>query len=133
MLDTNVIMDVLQRREPFFQDSYSVLKLSSEGRVVGCVSASMITDIFYLLRHALKDTQRAKDAVETLLHLVYVEAALPDDVYAAIASNMSDFEDAFVASIAQRCGMDYIVTRNTKDFTDSPVRAVTPTDFLRLV
>lgn len=132
MIDTNVVLDVLLEREPFFEDSYEVIRLSALERVEGYVSSSAATDIYYLLRRELKDRQAAKDALEKVLQLVNIADALGEDVYAAIASNMADFEDALVAAVAERCRMDYIVTRNTKDFRESPVKALTPREFLDL-
>lgn len=130
MIDTNVVLDVLLRREPFFQASYEVMKRSALEQVEGFVSATAATDIFYLLRKALKDSQAAKDTLEKLSQLAGFADALGEDVHAALASNMPDFEDALLSAIAERCRMDCIVTRNTADFRDSPVRALSPQEFL---
>ena len=132
MIDTNVVLDVLLQREPFFQASYEVMKQSALETLEGFVSASAATDIYYLLRRALRDDARAKESMEKLLQLVGIADALGEDVHAAVASNMPDFEDALVASIAERCQMAYIVTRNTKDYVESPVKALTPDEFLKL-
>ena len=96
---------------------YVFLKRSALEQVEGFVSATAATDIFYLLCRALKDDQAAKDNLEKLLQLVGFADALAEDVYDAIA---------------RRCRMDYIVTRNTRDFRHSPVRALTPQEFLAL-
>jgi predicted nucleic acid-binding protein len=132
MIDTNVVLDVLLRREPFFSASYEVIKQSALEKCEGFVSASAATDIFYLLRRSLKDTEKARESMEKLLQLIGIADALGEDVYAANASNMTDFEDALVASIAERCRMAYIVTHNVKDYCKSPVKAITPEEFLRL-
>ena len=132
MIDTNVVLDVLLKREPFFQASYEVMKRSALEQVEGYISATAATDIFYLLRRALRDKQAAKDGLEKLLQLVIFADALGEDVHAAIASNMTDFEDALVSAIAERCHMDYIVTRNTGDYRESSVKALTPQEFLML-
>ena len=132
MFDTNVVLDVLLEREPFFKASYEVLKLSALEQVEGYVSASAATDIYYLLRRELRDRQAAKNGLEKLMQLVRFADALEADACAAVASNMTDFEDALVASIAERCHMDYIVTRNTADYRKSPVKALTPQEYLAL-
>ncbi len=132
MIDTNVVMDVLLKREPFFQASYEVMKRSALEQAEGFISAAAATDIFYLLRKALKDKQAAKDSLEKLMQLVGFADAMGEDVNAAIASNMTDFEDALVSAIAARCRMDYIITRNARDFRESPVKALTPQEFLNL-
>lgn len=130
MIDTNVVLDVLLRREPFFQASYEVMKQSALEQIEGFVSAAAATDLFYLLRRALGDRQAAKENLEKLMQLVGFADALGEDVHAALASNMPDFEDALVSAIAERCQMDCIVTRNIKDFENSPVVALTPEAFL---
>lgn len=132
MIDTNVVMDVLLKREPFFQASYEVMKQSALEQAEGFISAAAATDIFYLLRKVLKDKQAAKDSLEKLMQLVGFADALGEDMNAALASNMTDFEDALVSAIAARCRMDYIITRNTRDFRESPVKALTPQEFLNL-
>ena len=131
MIDTNVVLDVFLKREPFFAASYEVIKLSALEKQEGFVSASAATDIFYLLRRSLKDSVKAIESMEKLLQLVGIADALGEDVHAAVASNMTDFEDALVASIAERCQMSYIITRNVKDYTESPVKAITPEEFLK--
>lgn len=131
MIDTNIVLDVLLKREPFFDASYEVMKQSALEQCEGFVSASAATDIFYLLRRSLKDAVKAKDGMEKLLHLVGIADALGEDVHAAVASNMTDFEDALVSSIAERCRMAFIVTRNVKDYAESPVKAITPEEFLK--
>ena len=132
MIDTSIVLDVFLQREPFFQESYEVMKQSALEKVDGFVSVSTATDIYYLLRRSLKDDTRAKDSMEKLLQLVGIADALGEDVHAAVASNMTDFEDALVASIAERCQMAYIITRNTKNYQESPVEALTPEEFLKL-
>ena len=131
MIDTNVVLDVLLKREPFFAASYEVMKQSALEQCEGFVSASAAMDIFYLLRRSLKDTAKAKESMEKLLQLVGIADALGEDVWAAVASNMTDFEDALVASIAQRCQMAFVVTRNVKGYLESPVKAMTPEEFLK--
>ena len=132
MIDTNVVLDVLLQREPFFQASYEVMKRSALEQVEGFVSATAATDIFYLLRKAMKDSKAAKDSLEKLSQLVCFADALGEDVHAALASSMPDFEDALLSAIAERCRMDCIVTRNTADFRNSPVKALSPQEFLEL-
>ena len=132
MIDTNIVLDVFLKREPFFQASYEVMKLSATEKHEGFLSAAAATDIYYLLRRNLKDTTWAKESMGKLLQLVGIADALGEDVQAAVASNMADFEDALVAAIAERCHMECIVTRNVKDYVDSPVRAISPDDFLKL-
>lgn len=132
MIDTNIVLDVLLKREPFLQASYEIIKQSALGKHDGFISAAAATDIYYLLRRSLKDDAKAKESMEKLLQLVGIADALGEDAHAAVASNMADFEDALVAAIAERCQMEYVVTRNVKDFAKPPVKAIAPDEFLKL-
>ena len=50
LIDTNVILDVILRRVPFFADSWAVYNLIEQRKCTGCISSSAMTDIFYLAR-----------------------------------------------------------------------------------
>lgn len=76
MCDTNVIIDVLLEREPFVEDSYKILKLCEEHKIDGFVSASSVTDIFYLVRKYTHSTEQAYKAVGKLLEIVKVCLAI---------------------------------------------------------
>ena len=131
LLDTNIVVDILSRREGY-ADSLGVLKHCEVGHAEGFVSAITVTDIMYILRKQI-EPHAVRDAVQTLLAIVDVVGVLKSDVTAAFVSNMKDFEDAVQASCAAHIKADYIVTRNTRDFENSPVPAVLPADILKLL
>lgn len=131
MLDTNVILDVLQKREPFFADSYKALRKALESDTICLISATAATDIFYVLRKALQSSEKAKVHIEKLSQLVTFADVQGVDIYTALMRSMTDFEDAVVDAVAERNGASYIVTRNIKDFLGSAVHAITPTEFLK--
>lgn len=132
MVDTNVIMDILQRREPFFTDSYQAVHsiIKEDGECM--LSASAATDIFYMLRKALQSPQQARERLAQLAQLVTFADVAGLDIHTALSRPMSDFEDAVVDAVAERNEVDYILTRNKKDFAGSVILAVTPTEFLAL-
>lgn len=132
MIDTNVVMDILQRREPFFRDSYQAVRsiLQADGECM--ISASAATDIFYMLRKALQSPQQARERLEQLAQLLTFADVSGMDIHTALSRPMSDFEDAVVDAVAERNEADYILTRNKKDFGGSVVPAITPTEFLDL-
>ena len=131
LIDTNVILDILQKREPFFADSYRVLREVIESDTECLISASSATDIFYMLRKSLGSAQAAKDQLEQLAQLVTFADVQGMDIHTALMRAMPDFEDAVVDAVAERSGASYIVTRNIKDFADSAVPAILPADFLK--
>lgn len=130
VIDTNVILDILLKREPFFQESYAALKMATEQGIECMVSATAITDIYYLLRRGLKDNALAQQSLERLLQLVGIADVLAIDIQTALSADMPDFEDAVVHAIAARHVAELILTRNTKDFVGTQVRALTPADFV---
>lgn len=130
VIDTNIILDILMEREPFFTGSYSALKKALEEDAVCLVSAAAVTDIFYLLQKGLKNKAKAIEQMERLLQIVTVTDTLAIDIQMALSSAASDFEDAVVAAVAERNGADYILTRDAKHYKGSAVEAVTPKIFL---
>ena len=130
LIDTNVILDILQKREPFFADSYRALRKAIESDAECLLSASAATDIFYMLRKTLGSAQQAKEQIEKLAQLVSFAAVQGMDVHTALMREMPDFEDAVVDAVAERNGASYILTRNIKDFAGSVVPAILPVDFL---
>lgn len=130
LVDTNVVLDILQKREPFFADSYRALCKTVEDDVECLVSASAATDIFYVLRKALGSAQRAKEQIERLTQFVSFADVQGTDIYAALMRPMPDFEGAVADAVAERYGVSYILTRNIKGFAGSTAPAILPADFL---
>ena len=130
LIDTNVILDILQKREPFFADSYRALRKAIEDDAECLLCASAATDIFYMLRKALGSAQKAKEQIERLAQLVSFADVQGMDIHAALMRAMPDFEDAVVDVVAERNGANCILTRNIKDFAGSVVPAILPADFL---
>ena len=129
LIDTNVILDVFMRREPFFADSYRAMRTAAEQGYECLLSASAATDIFYILRKHLKSPEEAKARLRDLAKLAQFTDVQPADIDAALTAEMPDFEDAVVDAIAVRVGADYILTRNTKDFSGAKAHAIAPVDF----
>lgn len=129
LIDTNVILDVFMRREPFFADSYRAMRAAAEKEYECFLSASAATDIYYILRKHLKSPEEAKARLRDLAQLAQFTDVQPADIDAALAADMPDFEDAVVDAVAVRIGADYILTRNTKDFAGAGTHAIAPIDF----
>lgn len=130
LIDTNVILDVLQKREPFFTDSYRALRRALENDAECLISASAATDIFYVLRKSLGSAQQAKEHIDQLAQVVSFADVQGMDIHTALMRAMPDFEGVVVDAVAERSGASYILTRNIKDFTGSVVPAILPADFL---
>lgn len=116
MIDTNIILDVLLEREPFYMYSKAVLELCEGRKINGFISASTATDIFYLVRKALQSTDEAYKALGNILNIVKILTVTNDDVNSAFIQRALDFEDCLLATCAKSNKCDGIVTRNKKDF-----------------
>lgn len=131
MCDTNIFLDVMMERESFVEASSKVLSLCEEHRVDGFVSASCITDIFYLVRKYTHSTELAYKAVGKVLEVVKVCSVTNNDVLIAFQQKAKDFEDCLVATCAKSIRCDYIVTRNKKDFEGFGIPLLEPWEVLQ--
>ena len=129
MLDLNVLLDVLQKREPHYRVSAAIIERVVTGTEQGALSAHAVTTVYYLVnRYA--DRTAADGALSWLLQHLYVCPVGREELERARSLGWADFEDAVVAAAAERAGCTSIVTRNVKDFRGSPVSAMTPQEYL---
>ncbi len=132
MIDTNVLLDVLIHRDAFFDDAKAVLKLCEDRIIQGFVSASAITDIFYITRKALGSIEDTYQVIDSLLNIIRVLTVTNEDVLLAFQTKARDFEDCLMAVCARSNHCDGIVTRNKKDFVNFGAALYTPAELLRL-
>ena len=132
MIDTNVFLDVLTRREPFYAQSRAVLALCENRRVQGFLSASSVTDIFYLIRRHFHSTEEAYRALGAILDIVKVLTVTNDDVLNAYITRAPDFEDCLLATCAKSNRCDAIVTRNKKDYLTFGLPLLSPEELTAL-
>lgn len=132
MLDNNIILDHIGRREPFYRLSRLTCLLGITGEAETYISVNMLTDLFYLLR---KDygSQGAQKMLDENLSSLKLAGVSPDDAKTALSLRWNDFEDALVAQCARKIGADYIITRNVRDFRESSVRAITPEELFEIL
>jgi hypothetical protein len=116
-------------RLPFCEAGAAILGLSKEG-IELFVSASAITDIFYITRKTLDDKQAAMSLLKNLLINVDVAAVSGDEIRRAIDLDWHDFEDALQYAVGEWLRVDYVITRNTADFASAALPVVTPDEFL---
>lgn len=128
-IDLNVLLDVVQRREPFYDGSAAVLSRVVEGRDIGCLPGHALTTLYYVMAKFAGREQAGNLVDWVLAHLEIIPQDRPQFVRARSLS-FSDFEDAALASAAEASGCDLIVTRNVADFSASPIPVLTPEEFL---
>lgn len=129
LVDLNVLLDVVQKREPHYPSSAALLEEVIHRRNQGALSAHAVTTIHYIVnRYQNRDT--ANSAVDWLLRYFQVAPVGREELLRARALGFEDFEDAVVAAAAESIGCTAIVTRNIRDFAASPVGALTPEEYL---
>ncbi|GHU49407.1 hypothetical protein FACS1894200_08010 [Spirochaetia bacterium] len=94
LIDTNVILDVILHRIPFFDDAHAVFELIEQRRFVACVSSSAMTDIFYLVRREIKNTETVYKAMVKLASIFTIAPVLESTINSALSLQWKDFEDA---------------------------------------
>ena len=131
-LDTNVLLDILLRRDPFYAAAAKIwLKVESR-EMEGLVSLPSLGTIFYLVRKRA-DLNTARQALSTICRVLRVAESPGQAGHMALQSHMPDFEDALQYAIATLAGADCLVTRNPSDFPKrGKVPVLTPEEFLKM-
>lgn len=132
VLDTNIILDIALRRDPHFLDSSGVFKKIDSSVVYGFVTATTITDIYYISKKE-KGHQVSIDFITNLIEIIDVIGIDRQVIIESLLSKIIDFEDAVQSVSSYLNNIDYIITRNQKDFSESQVKAITPKEFLDLI
>lgn len=137
LLDTNVIVDVLQQREPWCESGKVIFLAIARQQITGCITSKEAADIHFFSRKQFKGEEnvdeKARQVLSKLFTLFEVIDTLEDDCKNALAFPNNDYEDAIMIESAKREGIDCIITRNPEHFTLSPVKVYSPDEFLPLI
>ena len=132
LIDTNVLLDAVARREPFSQNADKIIELCRQEKILGMIAAHTVVNAFYILRKNFSVAE-LKELFLSLCEFIYVE---PVDIAKIIQAlqddNFSDFEDSLQEKCAANFSANYIITRDLKDYRQSAVPAITPEDFLEI-
>lgn len=129
LIDANILLDVLQMRQPHYHDSSIIWKLCETEQVKGYVSALTFANLVYVMRKEL-DPEVIRRTLQTLSLIFELTDLEVSDIAHASEMEWGDFEDAVQCATAERIRADYIITRNVRDFTKSKVMALTPGEFI---
>ena len=133
LVDTNVIIDALTSREPWNESAEKIFIMAANHTVDMYITASAATDIYYLVRKYLHNTETAKQIMGKLYSLTGILEVTGNDCLEALASPIKDYEDAVVEKVASRKDMHYIVTLNIKDYQAGNTKIILPDDFVKLM
>lgn len=132
LIDTNVLLDFLLGRDPYFSNADKIIKLCAEQKIQGFMAAHSIPNMFYILRKDMSVETR-REVLLNLCDILAIEAIDSVKVIAALKNSaFIDLEDCLQNDCTEEIKADYIVTRNIKDFEISEIPAILPEDFLKL-
>ncbi|MCB9418982.1 MAG: PIN domain-containing protein [Ardenticatenaceae bacterium] len=132
LVDLNVILDVVQQRQPFYSDSARVLDAVVRGEVAGLLAAHSIATLFFVVTR-WRDRETAVTAITSLLDVFTIATVNDSVVRKALTWGWRDFEDAIQMAAALNEQADYLVTQNGQDFETQPVPVLAPSGLLALL
>jgi len=132
LIDTNVVLDILLCNTEFIDNSRMVLELAEKKQFTGYISASAVTDIFYMSQKKM-GKKVAKEAVKHLMHIFYPATVTDNAIYKALDMDWTDFEDCVQFVVGEDLSVDYIVSRNAKDFASGNIKTITPDQLIKII
>ena len=130
LIDTNVIMDVLVKREHFYVDSARVWTLIRRKFIAGYLSAISINNLYYIV-NKLQGRQIAESFVDQTLEDFEIVSLTKSILKQARTLQKKDFEDLIQYFSALHEGCDFLVTRNKKDFPSIGIKIISPGELLK--
>ena len=129
LIDANILLDVLQKKEPHFHDSSLVWKLCETNSAEGYVSSLTIANLIYVMRKELTP-EKIEEILQRLKLIFQLTDLTVSDITKAAEIKWNDFKDAVQSTVAERIHADCIITRNVRDFRNSKIVAFTPAEYL---
>lgn len=131
LIDTNVLLDYLLTREPYYENAKKIVLACAEGKIAGCIAAHSISNMFFILRKDYSAEERRKVLIN-LCKIFDVEGIDRTKLLAGLQNeDFADFEDCLQMECAKVYGAKYIVTRNVADYMSSEIKAITPEEYLQ--
>lgn len=133
LIDTNIILDALVGRQPYYENADKIIKMCADKKIEGYLAAHSIPNLFYILRKDMSVDER-RAVLMNLCDIITVEGVDSVKILSALKNKkFEDLEDCIQDECASAVHADYIVTRNMKDFRNSAVMAVIPEKLINLV
>ena len=131
LIDTNVALDYMLHR-PNYSNAKIIHLMAEQKFITGYISASAITDIFFLAKGTL-GKKSAKKALKDMLQVFKPATVTDSNIYQALDLDWDDFEDSVQYVVGESFSAEYIITRNTQDFASGSIPAVTPDEFIQVI
>jgi len=128
-LDANVVLDLILKREPFFDNIAEIVTIAENKNFTLCLSSVTFVNVNYIACK-FTDKKYVLESLKKVRVLFDVLSVSETEIDKALYSNFNDFEDAVQHYCALKNNCDYIITRDSKDFKNSEIPFLTPTEFL---
>jgi predicted nucleic acid-binding protein len=132
LFDVNIILDVLQEREAFYDFSARLLALAETGRIQGWLAAHSVTTLFYLIAKD-RSSDQARVTLTSLLQFLKIAPVDQSTIEQALNLPYRDFEDAVQMMSALQIRADYLLSRNVKDYQPAPLEVIQPVELLAIL
>ena len=133
LIDTNILIDYLLTREPFYEDAKAVVSSCVDGKTKGCIASHSISNMFFILRKDYNSKER-REILLSLCSIFDIEGIDKVKLMAGLQNEeFSDFEDCLQMECAKSFGAEYIVTRNINDYKISEIKAILHKDYLEML
>ena len=129
-IDSDIILDLLCRRDPFYNFSAEVFTLGDTKNIELITTSLVFANVFYILRKQL-GIDRAKELLRKLRIIIGVISVDEKIVDLALNSKFSDFEDGLQYFTARENDIKIILTRNVKDYKERDLLIQTPEEYLK--
>ncbi|MDY3318275.1 PIN domain-containing protein [Riemerella anatipestifer] len=128
-VDTNIVLDLLEKRENFYQEAQELFTMGDQNKVKLFISALTIANVHYLLfKHLKMEARKAISKFKVLVEVLPIDDKI---VELSLASDFADFEDAIQYYTAIEHGMEVIISRNKKDFKNISLPVLTANEYLK--
>ena len=129
-LDTNVVIDLLGERDPFYESAAKIATLADKGKIQIYISALTYSTVYYLLSRFEKD-EVVREKIRKFKVIAETSDLTDKIIDKGLASKFSDFEDSLQYYCALKVDCNLIITRNGKDFKESDIPVLTPYEYLK--
>ncbi|RPH99997.1 MAG: PIN domain-containing protein [Calditrichaeota bacterium] len=131
-IDSDIILDVLSKREPFYDSAAALFALIEKGKLKGYTSPIVFSNVHYVLRKRVSKqiTIASLRYLKSLIHILPVDKKV---IELALDSEFNDFEDAIQYFCAEQNGVNYIITRNKIDYENAEITILTAKEFLSML
>ncbi len=131
LIDTNVLLDMVFKRDRY-DISVELFKKARVQNVDSYITASSVTDLFYIIRKETHDTERTYNIMENIFCLVTILSVTEKDIRDAFGQKWKDFEDCVQYTTGINNEIDYLITKNKKDYIDDARFVLTPTEWMEV-